>query len=310
MIDVTDRHFRYLCRLLSKRALLYTEMITTGALLHNDPARWLDYDAEEHPLALQLGGSDPGDLARCAKLGEDWGYDEINLNCGCPSDRVQSGRFGACLMAEPELVTDCVKAMQDAVAVPVTVKHRIGIDDQDEYADLTRFVDKVAAAGCQTFVVHARKAWLQGLSPKENREIPPLNYGRVYQLKEDFPELEIIVNGGISTLEEAQAHCENVDGIMLGREIWNNPYRLAQVDKGLFGSDEPVRSREEILLQYANYCAAQIDKGVELHHMSRHVLNLFHGQPGGKKFRRFISEQVPHNRSNKDLLEEALKLMI
>ncbi|MCW8196670.1 tRNA dihydrouridine(20/20a) synthase DusA [Proteobacteria bacterium 005FR1] len=309
MIDVTDKHFRYLCRLLSSHALLYTEMVTTGALLHADPARWLNHNAEEHPLALQLGGSDPEELARCAKLGESWGFDEINLNCGCPSDRVQSGRFGACLMAEPELVADCVKAMQDAASVPVTVKHRIGIDDQDEYADLTRFVDRVAAAGCRTFIVHARKAWLQGLSPKENREVPPLNYSRVYQLKKDFPELEIIINGGITTLDESKTHCEKVDGVMLGREIWNNPYFLAKVDRELFAANTPVLSREQVLKEYADYCARQIDLGVDLHHMSRHVLNLFHGQKGGKKFRRFISEHVPQNRRDKGLLMKALEFM-
>lgn len=309
MIDVTDCHFRYFCRLLSKHALLYTEMITTGALLYNDPARWLDFNREEHPLALQLGGNNPHELARCAKLGEEWGYDEINLNCGCPSDRVQSGRIGACLMAEPELVADCVKAMQDAVNIPVTVKHRIGIDDQDEYTDLTRFVDRVASAGCRTFIVHARKAWLQGLSPKENREIPPLNYPRVYQLKADFPELEIIINGGIVTIEEARAHCKEVDGVMLGREVWSRPYFLTEIDNALFSANTSVPSRETIVRQYADYCARQIDQGVDLHHMSRHVLNLFHGQKGGKKFRRFISEQVPQSRTDKDLLMKALEFM-
>lgn len=307
MLKWSDRHCRYLWRLMSRHALLYTEMVTTGALLHGDPARFLDFNGEEHPVALQLGGSDPTDLAACARLAEQWGYDEVNLNCGCPSDRVQSGRFGACLMAEPQLVADCVSAMMEAVSIPVTVKHRIGIDHQDEYEDLTRFVDAVAAAGCRTFIVHARKAWLQGLSPKENREIPPLNYPRVYQLKKDFPELEIVINGGIDSLDAARDHCEQVDGVMLGREVYHNPYILAQVD-GLFFGDEGERpSREQVLRDYADYCARQIDQGVDLQHMSKHVLGLFFGQQSGKKFRRFLSEEVPRNKRNRDLLLRALE---
>ncbi|MGQ9426694.1 tRNA dihydrouridine(20/20a) synthase DusA [Gilvimarinus sp. F26214L] len=309
MIDWSDRHCRYLWRLLSRRALLYSEMVTTGALLHGDVPRHLAFHEAEHPVALQLGGSNPAELAACAKLGEQWGYDEINLNCGCPSDRVQSGRFGACLMAEPGLVADCVKAMQDAVAVPVTVKHRIGIDDQDEYADLTRFVDIVAASGCKTFIVHARKAWLQGLSPKENREVPPLNYERVYQLKRDFSELEIIINGGIDTLDAVREHCERVDGAMVGREAYQNPYLLAGVDAYLFGDTGAAPSRRAVLEDYARYCEQQIDQGVALHHMTRHVLGLFHGEKGGKKFRRYISEQVPKNRSDKELLLRAYEAM-
>lgn len=309
MMEWSDRHCRYLWRLLSKHALLYTEMVTTGALIHGDAARFLAYNPEEHPVALQLGGSDPADLATSARLGEQWGYHEINLNCGCPSDRVQNGRFGACLMAEPELVADCVKAMQDAVSIPVTVKHRIGIDNQDEYTDLTRFVDTVAAAGCRTFIVHARKAWLQGLSPKENREVPPLNYERVYQLKEDFPDLEIIINGGIDTLADAKTHCDSVDGVMVGREAYHNPYLLAEVDSLFFGDETETPSRQTVLEQYARYCETQIDQGIALHHMTRHVLGLFHGQKGGKKFRRYISEQVPRNRGDKRLLLRAFEVM-
>lgn len=307
MLKWSDRHCRYLWRLMSRHALLYTEMVTTGALLHGDPARFLDYNAEEHPLALQLGGSDPADLAACARLGEQWGYDEINLNCGCPSDRVQSGRFGACLMAEPELVADCIRAMQEAVSIPVTVKHRIGIDHQDEYEDLTRFVDAVAAAGCRTFIVHARKAWLQGLSPKENREVPPLNYQRVYQLKQDFPDLEIIINGGINTLELAEQQCQQLDGVMLGREVYHNPYILSEVDQLFFDDTWKVPSREQVMLAYADYAAQQIDLGVDLQHMSKHVLGLFFGQKSGKKFRRFLSQEVPRNKRDKGLLFRALE---
>lgn len=309
MIDWSDRHCRYLWRLLSKRALLYSEMVTTGALLYGDAARFLAYNDAEHPLALQLGGSDPRDLASCAKLGEQWGYDEINLNCGCPSDRVQSGRFGACLMAEPQVVADCLKAMQDAVSIPVTVKQRIGIDEQDEYDDLSCFVDTVAATGCKTFIVHARKAWLQGLSPKQNREVPPLRYERVYQLKKDFPHLEIIINGGIEGIEAAQAHCQSVDGVMIGREAYHNPYFLAQVDRQMFGEETPIPSREEVFRNYVAYCAKQIEQGVQLQHLSRHVLGLFHGQKGGKKFRRYISEQVPQNKSDPELLLRAFAAM-
>lgn len=292
---------------MSRHSLFYTEMITTGALLHGDPARFLDFNTLEHPLALQLGGSNPAELAAAARLGEQWGYDEINLNCGCPSDRVQSGRFGACLMAEPELVADCVAAMIEAVSVPVTVKHRIGIDDQDEYEDLSRFVDAVAAAGCRTFIVHARKAWLQGLSPKENREIPPLDYQRVRRLKEDFPELEIIINGGINNLETAQELCNTLDGVMLGRELYHNPYILAEVDRMFFDDPWEVPSREEVLRAYADYVAEQISSGVDLQHMSKHVLGLFFGQKSGKKFRRFLSEEVPRHKRDGSLLLRALE---
>jgi tRNA-dihydrouridine synthase A len=308
MMDWSDRHCRYLWRLLSRRALLYTEMVTTGALLHGDAPRFLSYNDAEHPLALQLGGSEPKALAACAKLGEQWGYDEINLNCGCPSDRVQSGRFGACLMAEPALVADCVKAMQDAVSIPVTVKHRIGIDTQDEYADLTHFVDTVAAGGCRTFIVHARKAWLTGLSPKENREVPPLRYERVYQLKKDFPDLTIIINGGIDSIEATRSHCQWLDGVMVGREAYHNPYLLAGVDRELFDRQTTIPSRKQVLEEYARYCAQQIERGVQLQHLSRHVLGLFHGQKGGKAFRRYVSEHAPRNKHDSGVLLRAFTL--
>ncbi|MDJ0969872.1 MAG: tRNA dihydrouridine(20/20a) synthase DusA, partial [Kiloniellales bacterium] len=235
MMDWTDRHCRYLLRLISRRTLLYTEMVPTGAVLHGDRARFLGFDPAERPLALQLGGAEPEDLAACARLAEAEGYDEVNLNVGCPSDRVQHARFGACLMAEPALVARCIAAMQDAVGIPVTVKSRIGIDDQDDYVDLLRFVDSVASVGCRSFTVHARKAWLEGLSPKQNREIPPLNYERVYRLKAERPDLEIVINGGIRSLDEAEAHLARVDGVMIGRAAYQDPYLLAEADRRLFG---------------------------------------------------------------------------
>ncbi|MCG7914477.1 MAG: tRNA dihydrouridine(20/20a) synthase DusA, partial [Candidatus Thiodiazotropha weberae] len=247
MLDWTDRYCRYFLRLISSHVLLYTEMVTTGAILHGNRARFLDFDPSEHPVALQLGGSEPEALAECAKLGEAWGYDEINLNVGCPSDRVQSGRFGACLMLTPELVADCVKAMRDQVVVDVTVKHRIGVDDQDSYQALCDFVGRVSEAGCETFIVHARKAWLQGLSPKENREIPPLHYETVHQLKQDFPALEIIINGGITTLEQVEQNLKQVDGVMIGREAYNNPWILSQVDRLIYGSEGNPSSRHQII---------------------------------------------------------------
>lgn len=246
MLDWTDRYCRYFLRQISRHTLLYTEMVTTGALLHRDPARFLDFDADEHPLALQLGGSDPDELAACTRLATQWGYDEVNLNVGCPSDRVQSGRFGACLMAEPALVGDCVAAMCAATDRPVTVKHRIGIDDRDSYDELTRFVATVAESGCETFIVHARKAWLQGLSPKQNREVPPLQYAVVHRLKADFPHLAIVINGGFKTLDQVEQQLTQVDGVMIGREAYQNPWLLAEADRRLFdprpGSRADARS--------------------------------------------------------------------
>ena len=292
MMEWSDKHCRYLWRLISRHALLYTEMVTTGALIHGDRARFLDYHREEQPVALQLGGSNPVELALCAQMAEDWGYSEVNLNCGCPSDRVQQGMIGACLMAHPQLVAECVDAMRKAVSIPVTVKHRIGIDDMEDYAGLVAFVSAVAEAGCETFIVHARKAWLKGLSPKENREIPPLQYDMVHQLKRDFPHLEIIINGGIKTLAESQQQLQSVDGVMVGREAYSNPYLLAQVDETIYNDNHPIPTREDIAAQYMAYCEAEMAKGVRLNHMTRHILGLYQGMPGARRFRRHISENV------------------
>ncbi len=290
MMDWTDRHCRFFHRLLSPHARLYTEMVTTGALLHGDRARLLGFDAAEHPLALQLGGHEPADLAAAARIGVDFGYDEINLNVGCPSDRVQSGRFGACLMREPDLVADCVAAMRAAVDVPVTVKCRIGVDDQDDYAGLHRFAEILIGAGLQVLIVHARKAWLHGLSPKENREIPPLNYPRVYQLKHEFPELTIVINGGIVAPDAAKLQLQHVDGVMLGRAAYHDPYVLARIEHALFGT--PLPARDQILAQLAPYIANQIARGEALHHIARHVLGLYLGEPGARAFRRYLSEHM------------------
>ncbi len=302
MMDWTDRHCRMFHRQLSARALLYTEMVTAPAVIHGDRDRLLGFDAREHPVALQLGGSDPALLAEAAKVGEGCGYDEINLNVGCPSDRVQSGRFGACLMAEPDLVAHCVEAMITAVSVPVTVKCRIGIDDQDEDEDLSRFVDTVARAGVTSFTVHARKAWLEGLSPKENRDIPPLNYPRVYGLKKARPDLEIILNGGIDTLVDTQGHLANVDGVMMGRAAYHSPWLLAQVDEVLFGAAPFAKTRHEIVEAMADY-AAQAD--APLHHITRHMLGLFQNCAGARGWRRHLSENVHREGATADLLIEA-----
>lgn len=306
MMDWTDRHCRVFHRRLTKHALLYSEMVTADAVIHGDRERLLGFSPEEHPLALQLGGSDPAKLAKAARIGADWGYDEINLNVGCPSDRVQEGRFGACLMAEPELVAACVSAMRDSQSVPVTVKCRIGIDDQDAESDLQRFIDFVAAAGCQTFVVHARKAWLKGLSPKENREIPPLDYQRVHRLKARRPDLTIIINGGITTIEEAQLHLRHVDGVMLGRAAYQNPYLLADVDRAIFGVSAPATTRGEILTELLPYVARHIAGGGRLSNITRHVLGLYHGQPHGRGFRRVLGERGTHASATADVLAEAV----
>jgi tRNA-dihydrouridine synthase A len=307
MMAYSDRHCRYLWRLMSKQSLLYTEMVTTGALLQGDDVeRFLRYNDEEHPLALQLGGSDPVALARCAKLAQNNGYDEVNLNCGCPSDRVQNGMIGACLMAHPNLVADCIKAMQDAVTIPITIKHRIGIDHMDDYEGLLNFVTTVANTGCTTFIVHARKAWLQGLSPKQNREVPPLVHETVHKLKQALPHLTIVINGGIRSLSETEEQLRHVDGVMMGREAYSNPYLLANVDQRLFESDSPVRSREQITLDYINYCDEQILDGTRLHHMSKHVLGLFQGEAGARIFRREISENAHKAYATTDVLKRAL----
>lgn len=296
MLDWTDRHCRYFHRLLTRHTLLYTEMVTTGALLHGDVPRHLQFSAEEHPVALQLGGSEPADLAQCARLGEQWGYDEINLNCGCPSERVQRGAFGACLMAEPQLVADCVKAMVDAVDVPVTVKHRIGIDRVERYGFVRDFVGTVAQAGCKVFTVHARNAWLQGLSPKENRDIPPLRYELAYQLKADFPELTIVVNGGIGSIEQMHRHLEQVDGVMIGREAYHNPWIMAEWDARFWpGAGAPstatMPSREAVEEAMVAYMVRQAtDGGVPWSHIARHMLGLRHATPGARKWRQVWSD--------------------
>ena len=306
MMDLSDRHCRYLWRLISKRARLYTEMITTGALLHGDPNRFLDYNAEESPIVLQLGGSNPNDLADCAQLADQFGYDEINLNCGCPSDRVQNSMIGACLMAHPSIVADCIKSMQDAVDIEVTIKHRIGIDALDSYQELANFVGTVAITGCSKFIIHARKAWLHGLSPRENREKPPLEYHKVYQLKKDFPGLTIVINGGITTIEDCQSHLQHVDGVMMGREAYYNPFSLAEVDNRLFGDATLPFSRREIALNYLKYCEGELNKGIPLHHLSRHLLGLYRGVKGAKQFRRFISENVHRPHADIGVLYRAL----
>lgn len=290
MMDWTDRHCRTFHRLLSRHTWLYTEMVTTGALLHGDVSRHLDFGAIEHPVALQLGGSEPQDLAQAARLGAQWGYDEINLNCGCPSERVQRGAFGACLMAEPALVADCVKAMRDVVDVPVTVKHRIGIDDVESYTFVEDFVGKVAEAGCETFIVHARNAILKGLSPKQNREIPPLKYEFAYRLKRTFPQLEMILNGGVTTLDQIEHHLQYLDGVMLGREAYHNPYVLADVDARFYGADVPVKSREAVEDALIEYAAQQIEAGQYLGAITRHALGLYRGVPGARGWRRVLSD--------------------
>ena len=291
MMDWTDRHCRYFHRLLTKRSRLYTEMVTTGALIHGDQKRHLDFNTEEHPVALQLGGSEPADLATCAKLGDQWGYDEINLNCGCPSERVQRGSFGACLMAEPRLVADCVKAMVDAVSIPVTVKHRIGIDHNEGYEFVRDFVGTVSEAGCNVFSVHARNAILKGLSPKENREVPPLKYPYAYQLKRDFPHLTIVLNGGIKTSAEIHTHLQHVDGVMIGREAYHHPYWLAEFDREFFGDDKTSMTREAVEAAIAIYVAKQSLDGVAKHSVTRHTLGLYRGLPGARAWRRSMSQQ-------------------
>jgi tRNA-dihydrouridine synthase A len=309
MMDWTDRHCRVFHRHISKHTWLYTEMVTTGALVYGDVERHLRFNEEEHPVALQLGGSDPADLATSAKLGEQWGYDEINLNCGCPSERVQKGAFGACLMAEPQLVADCVKAMRDAVSIDVTVKHRIGIDDVQSYDFVRDFVGQVADAGCKTFIVHARNAILKGLSPKENREIPPLKYDYAYQLKRDFPDFEIIINGGIKTEAEIDVHLQHLDGVMLGREAYHNPFVMANFDQRYYGDNSAPKTREQVLEAMIPYIQAQLAKygplGLKLNSITRHMLGIMTGLPGARAFRQTLSDSKKLALGEANLLLEA-----
>ncbi len=307
MMDWTDRHCRVFHRQLTRRALLYTEMLTTGAVIHGDREHLLGFDPCEHPVALQLGGSDPAELAEAARIGEATGYDEINLNCGCPSDRVQSGRFGACRMAEPDTVARGVEAMRQAVSLPVTVKCRIGIDDQDAEADFTRFIETVASAGCDTFIVHARKAWLEGLSPKQNRDVPPLDYGRVYRLKKARPDLHISINGGIASLDEALDHLAHVDGVMLGRAAYQHPWLLGDVDRQVFGAPEnPVADRTQAAEQMIGYIETRLAQGDYLTRITRHMMGLFHAQPGGRLWRRILSEDARREGAGVDIIHHAL----
>lgn len=307
MMDVTDRHCRYFLRQISRHALLYTEMVTTGALLHGDVARHLRFHPAENPIALQLGGSEPADLARCARLGEQYGYDEINLNIGCPSERVQKGAFGACLMAEPELVADCVDAMQQAVGIPVTVKHRIGIDRGEDYDFVRRFVDVIAARGCRSFIVHARNAILKGLTPKQNREIPPLRYDFVYRLKREYPQLHISINGGIRSWCEIDAHLREVDGVMIGRAAENDPWLFAEADARVFGATAPARTRRDVLVAMADYADEAMKDGTPLRHIVRHLHGLYRGRPVARRWRQMLSDTAALRTNDAGMLWRALE---
>ena len=307
MMDRTDRHYRYFMRQITRRTLLYTEMVTTAAILHGDQEQLLGFSPEEKPLVLQLGGDNPNHLATCAKIAEDIGYDQVNLNVGCPSDRVQNGNFGACLMAQPELVAKAVEAMQKVVNIPVTIKHRIGIDDQDKYEDMANFVRIVANAGCQHFSVHARKAWLQGLSPKENRTIPPLRYEEVHRLKQEFPQLFIEINGGFKTLAEVKDQLQFVDAVMIGRAAYDHPYLFATADQEIYGEKTPPLTRQEVIEAMYPYLEYWLKKGVKLNSMTRHFLELFAQQPGTKAWKRYISENAHLTHAGVEVLEQALK---
>jgi tRNA-dihydrouridine synthase A len=309
MMEWTDRHCRFFHRLLTRRTLLYTEMVTAAAILFGDKEKLLGFDPFEQPLALQLGGSDPAQLAKAARIAADYGYDEINLNVGCPSDRVQEGRFGACLMAEPQVVAECVSAMRAAVSVPVTVKCRIGIDDQDSEEDFNRFVEAVCAAGCRTFIVHARKAWLQGLSPRENRDVPPLDYGRVYRLKAARPELTVVINGGIKTLDEAARHLEFVDGVMLGRAAYQNPAMLAEVDARLYGDPAGARDLAAVFAAMTEYAARQVARGEKLSFITRHMLGLYQSVPGARAFRRHLTTESVKPGAGVEVMRQAIALV-
>jgi len=309
MMGWTDRHARHFLRLISKHTLLYTEMVTTGAILNGPKDALLRYHPAEHPLALQLGGSNLADLAQCASMGEDAGYDEVNLNVGCPSDRVKEGSFGACLMADPNLVAECIDAMQLRVAIPVTVKCRTGIDDMEDYSSLDQFVSRIAETGCKTFIIHARNAWLQGLSPKQNREIPPLKYDYVYRLKREHPQLSITINGGIKTLAATRQHLEQVDGVMLGREAYHNPYLLSEVDQMFYGSTEPVLSRHEIIDAFMPYVEEELASGIALHSMTRHIHGLFSACKNAKAWRRYLSENDNADNAGVEVVLNAVGLL-
>lgn len=309
MMDRTDRHFRYLMRQITRKTLLYTEMVTIPAIINGDRPKLLGFSPEESPLALQIGGDDPVKAAECARIARDYGYDEINLNVGCPSDRVKSGNFGACLMAQPEIVAKVVAAMQDAVEMPVTVKHRIGIDERDRYEDLKDFVRIVSDAGCQRFTVHARKAWLQGLSPKENRNIPPLRYEDVYRLKQDFPQLFIEINGGIKTLSEIKEHLKFVDAVMIGRAAYDNPSLFATVDQEIYGETQPSVRMEEVVQGMLPYLDYWVNRGLKLNSMTRHLIHIFNGQPGAKSWRRYLTEKGCEDHAGAEVVEAALKLV-
>lgn len=306
MMNWTDTHCRAFHRILAPHARLYTEMVHAQAVIHGDRGRLLGFDLSEHPLALQLGGSDPTHLAEATRIGEQWGYDEVNLNVGCPSDRVQAGRFGACLMKEPSLVADCIAAMITAVKIPVTVKCRLGVDELETYEHFVSFIDTVSQTGCSTFVVHARKAWLSGLSPKENREIPPLRYDWVYELKKQRPDLTILLNGGLSTVEAGLEVLPNVDGVMIGRMAYHEPYRLHQLERAIYTPELGIETRENLLLQYRDYVERQCAKGITVKHMTRHILGLFHSQPSGRMFRQVLSEKA-HKSQGWEVIKEALQ---
>ena len=316
MLDLTDRHCRAFFRLFSGNIRLYTEMVVVGSIIHGDRDRFLGFDSSEHPVALQLGGCDPGKLGFCSRLAEERGYNEVNLNIGCPSDRVKSAQFGACLMARPWLVADCVGEMISCVSIPVTVKTRIGIDDQDSYEHLAKFIETVSQAGCKQFIVHARKAWLTGLSPKENRTVPPLHYNRVYKLKVDFPDIAFTLNGGITSIGQVENHLPKVDGVMIGREAYQNPWILKQMDEHFFKNEDPAlpgvrtfNTRREIVDAYLPYVERQLSHGVYLRHMTRHILGLFHGQGGAKGWRRHLSEYGPRRNAGIEVIQEALKFV-
>ncbi len=309
MMDWTDRHCRYFHRLLSKETQLWSEMVTTKAIIYGDKNRLLDFDAAEHPLVLQLGGSEPDEMAQCAKIAQDWGYDEVNINVGCPSDRVQSGSFGACLMQTPEVVAQCVDAMRQVSDIPVSVKSRIGVDDMEHYDELVNFITQVENAGCNNFVIHARKAWLKGLSPKENRTVPPLNYEWVYQIKKDFPHLMIGINGGINSMDSALVHLEKVDSVMLGRVAYHQPYLLSEVDGRIYGKKTDILLREQVLLQFIDYMKKQSEQGVPIRSMTRHILGLYHGQPNARRFKQLLSGKTVefgHLYEWLDFVEESL----